>query len=751
MHISKDSQTVAGSNGVIDLWSNNVENGTLPDNKGPSMNYNAFLRRIAIGLATLVFAAVSARGQSAFYVNAGATGSGSGLDWNNAYTAVPSTLVRGATYYVGTGSYGAYTFANTDTSTTYVTVLKATVANHGTSAGWQDSFANQAVFSRLITLNGYFIFDGATGGGPGSWTNNFGFKIQIASGQSYPAIRTADASGWEEPSGNYYCPYVTVRHIEVSGLGVNSPPQGNTYGCVLSNDYNTISHAWIHDTEMNPLTPAGNYDVVEFVYVGEYWPQYISSQGQVEHAEVMWAKTGNNPNSTVQNLTIRNCVFTEVKSTGGLIFTALGVNIYGNVFVQMPNNPDPWFYCGNGIIGTQTGWDASAINIFNNTFINCNDYACNGPLFGFYLGAFGSQNIFMTNNLFYGSIDNISSVGSIQAQDYDYYVSLPAQTSNPLVSEPHGGTNNVGNPFNNYQGLDFTLAANTPPGANLGAPFNIDPNGNVRTSWSRGAYEYTGGAANTNPIISVSPGSLSFGPVAANSSATNSFTVQNVGGGTLAGTATVPQPFSVVSGSAYSLGPSQSQTVLVSFTPSTNASANSQTVTFTGGGGASATVNGQLFVALPGLSFPVYSAILSSPFVISAGGYIYQPATTDVTTGGIALYPFTITNGGQYVVRADTFAPSISANSFYVNIDAMPTDPTMIWDVPVSMGFTNQVAAWRGSGTETNDQFAPEVFNLSVGLHNLYIVGREGNTELGTVTISPYIAPPPNLRVVTNP
>jgi len=37
---------------------------------------------------------------------------------------------------------------------------------------------------------------------------------------------------------------------------------------------------------------------------------------------------------------------------------------------------------------------------------------------------------------------------------------------------------------------DFQLTANTPPGEDLGAPYNVDKDGNPRTTWTRGAYEY---------------------------------------------------------------------------------------------------------------------------------------------------------------------------------------------------------------------------------------------------------------------
>jgi hypothetical protein len=38
-------------------------------------------------------------------------------------------------------------------------------------------------------------------------------------------------------------------------------------------------------------------------------------------------------------------------------------------------------------------------------------------------------------------------------------------------------------------------------------------------------------------------------------------------------------------------------------------------------------------------------------------------------------------------------------------------------------------------------QFAPKVFNLSAGTHRLIIRGREGNVQLGQITIAPTTLP----------
>jgi len=141
------------------------------------------------------------------------------------------------------------------------------------------------------------------------------------------------------------------------------------------------------------------------------------------------------------------------------------------------------------------------------------------------------------------------------------------------------------------------------------------------------------------------------------------------------------------------------------------------------------------------LNFPPSAANISAPFVLSSG-YVSQSSTTG-TNGGQLIYYFTTTNTSIIAVEAMVYAPNDGANSFYVNIDAPPTDPTNIWDLPITTGFTNDIVTWRGNGT--NDQmsiYPQQNFSLNAGLHQLIIKGREAGAELGPITIV-QVQPPP--------
>ena len=256
------------------------------------------------------------------------------------------------------------------------------------------------------------------------------------------------------------------------------------------------------------------------------------------------------------------------------------------------------------------------------------------------------------------------------------------------------------------------------------------------------------GAGATNAAISVNPGSRDYGVVNVGGHSNMTFTVQNIGGSVLTGSASVAAPFAIVSGGSYSLTSNQSQVVTISFNPTQAGGAN-QSVQFTGGGGAAATVSG---AAPLGLSFPSTAGAITAPFAVTPNNTISQTTETDdPTQGGRASYYFTVPSAGNYIVSANVYAPSDGANSIFVNIDGEPTSPNMIWDMPIYAGYTNEVVSWRGSGTTP---ISPQIWSLTAGIHQLIIRGREASVEFGQVTIALYNqsttkpAPPTNPRII---
>jgi len=131
----------------------------------------------------------------------------------------------------------------------------------------------------------------------------------------------------------------------------------------------------------------------------------------------------------------------------------------------------------------------------------------------------------------------------------------------------------------------------------------------------------------------------------------------------------------------------------------------------------------------------VTEAKLKAPFVLKDGA-ISQPTTTDANGGGRAVFTFKVATAGDYLVAGVVSAPDEDSNSFYLNIDAEPTDPLMIWDLEVTSGFEERIGNWRGSGDSGSGEFSPKVFKLTAGEHKLIVGGREP-ASLKSITIRP--------------
>jgi len=144
-----------------------------------------------------------------------------------------------------------------------------------------------------------------------------------------------------------------------------------------------------------------------------------------------------------------------------------------------------------------------------------------------------------------------------------------------------------------------------------------------------------------------------------------------------------------------------------------------------------------------GQSFPASAAVLTAPLVLTNGYFFLAAEQQEVAGGGKAVFNFSVTNAGNYVIETLVSAPDGSSNSFYVNIDAQPEDPEMIWDIDLTAGFEKRVVSWRGGGDSSNDEISPKRFKLEVGAHTLVFVGREPGTLLKSLTIRPAPAEQP--------
>jgi hypothetical protein len=162
------------------------------------------------------------------------------------------------------------------------------------------------------------------------------------------------------------------------------------------------------------------------------------------------------------------------------------------------------------------------------------------------------------------------------------------------VQNTGGGTLTVNNvstsaPFSVVSTFPFDLGA----GASRDVTVRFSPTttgsftGSVSFTSNAGAdvsRPVTGSGFSAPPQIGVTPASQSFGNVPVGTSADRTFTVQNTGGGTLTGTASTSAPFSIFSGSPFSVAAGASQDVVVRFSPTAGGNF-SKNVSFTSNGG----------------------------------------------------------------------------------------------------------------------------------------------------------------------
>jgi subtilisin family serine protease len=202
-------------------------------------------------------------------------------------------------------------------------------------------------------------------------------------------------------------------------------------------------------------------------------------------------------------------------------------------------------------------------------------------------------------------------------------------------------------------GASFSLAA----GASQSVTVRFSPassvtySGNVSFASNGGNVlpSVTGTGTAASPLMSVTPGSLSFGNVAVGATASQSFTVRNTGAGILTGSASTSTPgFCIVvsgscsgSGASFSLAAGASQSVVVRFSPTSSGSYSGNVSFNSNGGSVSPAITGTGTAANPLMSV--------TPSSLSFG---------NVSVGTTANLTFTVRNpgGGTLTGSASTTA-----------------------------------------------------------------------------------------------
>jgi hypothetical protein len=422
------------------------------------------------------------------YVNSAATGSGTGLDWTNAKTQVPTNPARGDVIYVAAGTGYVINFAHiADSGTTKIVVKKATVADHGTSTGWSDSFASgQAIFTTVKIAINYCDFDGVTGGGGGITTLKSGHGFRISNTADTILCMLSDKFGAANDRVDVH--HVYIAHCEMDSLitpgnceGINLSASGASYSNI------TIYNCYLHDIGDGPLLlQHTNTALVEGCWIGR-------NGTNPDHHGVL-VRT-----DFSDNLTFKNCWFEDGIGTGFLgAYDGVGDNfqIYGCVFCYSPGGIDPNAYAatggggagtpgyGNGVIyslnNNTVGIDVRNWKIHHNTFVNLPTGNC----IYFFISASGGNVAY--NNLFYNADTGWSS--NLVTLDYNAFGD---STTGLGTHQTAVGSD----PFVNFGSQDFRLATNITSANPLGAPYNVDMYGNTRNAStpSFGAIEFGAG------------------------------------------------------------------------------------------------------------------------------------------------------------------------------------------------------------------------------------------------------------------
>lgn len=446
------------------------------------------------------------------YVKAGAAGSGSGVDWTNAYANLPASMVRGDIYYVAAGKYNGHTFNDATSGTAVITIKAATVADHGTDTGWLASYVGQASFNTdagggiFVFNQPYYVIDGQYRNsdeisGYGFHLNNYNGCTPVTS--CAPAISTNAVVNLSSHD-------ITIRYADVEGShDQRSSSCGSGHSCDenvqdFTNGNILIEYSYLHDAGeagfklRGSSTSSGSGGLVNFTVQYSYIARNWSQGGGLVHSEAFSTSDG------VQNFVVRYNKFVDIRGTG-VIATASGSCYSGCPNYNRGNGPwyiygNQWWYSNPTVTYCDVGgfvslWDVGflgSIYVYNNTIAHVNSSVCNDGGSGgdatvngqgLVQAHLGSNSLIVRNNIWYNSGGGVS-------------ITLADGT----VVQDHNDTNASSSLFANDSSHDYHLVENdtsfsgsSPFGDVLsnvsGQTFNVDPDGTTRSTWDVGAYE----------------------------------------------------------------------------------------------------------------------------------------------------------------------------------------------------------------------------------------------------------------------
>jgi hypothetical protein len=417
------------------------------------------------------------------YVRKGASGTGSGADWTNAYTDFGSVslsgMTSGNTLWIAAGSY---TGGLPNITVAGLIIKRATIAAHGTSTGWSNGYDGQVVVTgadrwATIVANAVTI-DGVT-------RNPWGIRLVGIAHEG--VIHMGNSAQWIN------CDGFTLRNVEMDGNSLSDPA---IYGMEDGLRSNTISVTNL---------------LVEYCYIHDF------RQLSDEHTDGVQIPEAN-------GLTFRYNYF---RNNGMMLY--LGDNDWGSCTARNVLIHHNVFWCTTDCINDQNYWGintngmASLWTVDNNTFAIrtqvMHDYnypECWGrDAIRTNKSQFTAANFRCRNNIFYSSDPAHAANGT---HNNNCYFFLPGDDAppwsptnpNPWAEAPAETGRVITDPlFVSVAGYDFRLQDGSPcktTGANLG--YTQDILGNIvgSTNISMGAYQYGSTSVPTGTLVlSITP------------------------------------------------------------------------------------------------------------------------------------------------------------------------------------------------------------------------------------------------------
>jgi hypothetical protein len=486
--------TFGGVSATVNAWSTSSITVTVP-NGATTGNVVVIVGGLASNGRTFTVSggtSTSCTGPC-YYIRQGGTASISGTgacntNWNNACNDLPTTLVRGAIYYVAAGNYAARQLTTAQSGTTRITIKAATDADHGTGTGWVSTYDDTpAVFASGGTGSASFYISS------GYWTISGTSRASLESGYHLKvntSSTTVENIGFYVESGGLQG--LIVEYVESPGMNtdnctgsngtgffrdVGASPAVGSNGTILRYNY---MHGHVGEVTINRTS---NFTLGPGNVVAEQYSNVANC-----HAEIIAA-------SGDSNVTIQGNYFRDLEGTGGIICLYRGSNqgpcanfsIYNNLWWRTWREG-----MGDGVVACINGMVCTGWKVYGNTFVavGVTGSVSHTSFIEFNQAGSGSD-VVGRNNLWEGSqgAGHVCTGGVTCTYANNTYSNTTGQNTGETGIQNVTGatflTNSTGSTFDD---VNFALVRDTSAWSALSSPYNVDIRGTTRTS-SRGAFQ----------------------------------------------------------------------------------------------------------------------------------------------------------------------------------------------------------------------------------------------------------------------